>query len=295
MVGLNNSMTKLFKPTYLCIKTHTVTGLKYFCKTTKNDYHSYPGSGIYWRRHLKEHGWSFTTELLGFYINKEECNAEATKFSIDNDIVKAVRSDGKKIWANAIIENGLDGGATWYGLRPQEMIDRIAAKNRGRKRSLEVREKCRQNSLLGTKRKSGEWNQSEESKQKIREKRALQVITKESREKAAEKLRGKKRPDVSIRLKGRKHTAEARENMRVAQQNKGPLSEDTKQKIREKRKLQVFTDETKKKLSGKVIVVDKQGNMLKITKEQYYAQVGEKDAWEWIFHRNKEAMKRKLK
>jgi len=56
----------------------------------------------------------------------------------------------------------------------------------------------------------------------------------------------------------------------------------------------ILTDETKKKLSGKVIVVDKEGNMLKITKEQYYAQVGEKDTWEWIFHRNKEAMKRKV-
>ena len=269
MVGLNSSMNKLFKPTYLCIKTHAITGLKYFCKTTKKGYNSYPGSGLYWRRHLKEHGWSFTTELLGFYTNKEE--------------------------SNAIIENGLDGGATWYGPRPQEMIDRIVAKNRGKKRSLEVREKCRQNSLLGTKRKSGEWNQSEESKQKIREKRALQVITKESREKAAEKLRGRKRPDVSIRLKGKKKSPETIERMKQAQQNKGPLNEDTKQKIREKRKLQVFTVETKEKLKGKIVCVNYSGEIQKIEKELFYSQTGPGEQRTWVFHNSNEGKNRKMR
>jgi hypothetical protein len=293
MVGLNNSMTKLFKPTYLCIKTHSVTGLKYFCKTTKNDYHSYPGSGIYWRRHLKEHGCSFTTELLGFYTNKEECNAEAIKFSIDYNIVKAAGPDGKKIWANMIIENGLDGGATWYGPRPQEMIDRIAAKNRGKKRSPEVCEKCRQNSLLGSKRKSGEWSQSEESKQKIREKRALQVITKESKEKTAKKLRGRPRPDVSKNLKGKKKSPETIERMKLAQQNKGPMTDGTKQKIKDKRKLQVFTTETKEKLKGKIVCVNKIGEIKKIEKEIFYSQLGSDELKDWVFHNSKEGKKRK--
>ena len=75
--------------------------------------------------------------------------------------------------------------------------------------------------------------------------------------------------------------------------NKGPLSEATKQKIREARKNQIFTEETKKKLSGKVVVIDKQGILSKIPKEQYYNQSGPKNEWEWIFHKAKGALGRK--
>jgi hypothetical protein len=44
----------MFKPTFLYIKTHSVTGLKYFGKTTKDPFR-YKGSGVYWVRHLKVH------------------------------------------------------------------------------------------------------------------------------------------------------------------------------------------------------------------------------------------------
>jgi len=37
---------------YLYVKIHNVTKLKYFGKTTKNPY-NYKGSGLYWKRHLK--------------------------------------------------------------------------------------------------------------------------------------------------------------------------------------------------------------------------------------------------
>ena len=42
--------------------------------------------------------------------------------------------------------------------------------------------------------------------------------------------------------------------MKLAQQNRSPMSEDTKQKIRDARKLQVITQETKDKLKGKIII-----------------------------------------
>ena len=41
--------------THLYIKTHNITGLKYFGKTIGNPY-SYKGSGTYWNNHLKKHG-----------------------------------------------------------------------------------------------------------------------------------------------------------------------------------------------------------------------------------------------
>lgn len=42
-----------FKPTYLMIKQHEITGLKYLCKTTRKDPLKYNGSGRYWKPHIK--------------------------------------------------------------------------------------------------------------------------------------------------------------------------------------------------------------------------------------------------
>jgi hypothetical protein len=52
MIGVNIPIMKLFKPTTLYVKTHNITGLKYFGKTT-NDPFKYKGSGKYWLDHLK--------------------------------------------------------------------------------------------------------------------------------------------------------------------------------------------------------------------------------------------------
>lgn len=55
---------------YLYVKTHKVTGLKYLGMTTQ-DPHKYPSSGVYWSRHLKEHGDEVDTEVL------HECQTNA--------------------------------------------------------------------------------------------------------------------------------------------------------------------------------------------------------------------------
>lgn len=108
-LSTSSSKTKRkFKPTYLYVKTHNVTGLKYFGKTICSDPFSYKGSGVVWRRHIKKHGYNVTTEVIGFFENECECKEVATKFSIDNDIVKS------KEWANLMDENGIDGGAIIY-------------------------------------------------------------------------------------------------------------------------------------------------------------------------------------
>lgn len=88
---------------YLYVKTHNVTRLKYFGKTTRHDPISYPGSGKYWKRHLTKHGCNFTTDIIGEFDDPAACQEIALKFSIDNDIVN---SDD---WANLREENGLDG------------------------------------------------------------------------------------------------------------------------------------------------------------------------------------------
>jgi hypothetical protein len=92
----------MFKPTYLYIKTHNDTGIKYFGKTIKPDPVKYKGSGSKWLNHIKKHGNNVTTEILGFYESEFECSEAAIKFSKDNLIVES------EIWANQIIETGTD-------------------------------------------------------------------------------------------------------------------------------------------------------------------------------------------
>ncbi len=99
----------MFKPTFLYIKTHNQTGLKYFGKTTQNPF-KYFGSGKYWRVHVRIHGYDISTEILGLFEDENECKNRALQFSKENDIVKS------KQWANLKEENGIDRVAGWsYG------------------------------------------------------------------------------------------------------------------------------------------------------------------------------------
>jgi len=96
----------MFKPTALYIKTHNSTGLKYFGKTTRLDcIHSYKGSGVHWRRHLKVHGDSYTTELLGIWQDKDRLVDYSKRFCKEHDVVNS------KEWANIVLEEGLQGAA----------------------------------------------------------------------------------------------------------------------------------------------------------------------------------------
>jgi hypothetical protein len=90
-----------FKPTFLYVKTHLDTGLKYFGKTTLSDPHKYKGSGKKWLNHLRKHGYNVYTKIVGYYTDKEECRMVALNFSAENNIVES------KEWANLTIENGL--------------------------------------------------------------------------------------------------------------------------------------------------------------------------------------------
>lgn len=96
-------MTKIFKPTYLYIKTHNITGLKYFGKTIKDPI-TYTGSGKYWTNHIRKHGYDVTTEIVGYYTTELECTNAATQFSNEHNIVESSK------WANLMPENGINGG-----------------------------------------------------------------------------------------------------------------------------------------------------------------------------------------
>jgi len=92
-------------PIYLYIKTHNITGLKYFGKTIAKDPYAYKGSGTHWVAHIRKHGYDVTTTIYGTYYDKLECQIAAMAFSEENNIVESNE------WANLRIEN-LDGGDT---------------------------------------------------------------------------------------------------------------------------------------------------------------------------------------
>jgi hypothetical protein len=279
---------KKFFPTYLYIKTHNKTGLKYFGKTTKDPY-DYYGSGKYWLLHLKQHGYDVSTEVLGYYVDKELCVHEATDFSIKNNIVHAVNEDGKKVWANQIIENGLDGGDTDrknYHPHTEESKKKMSESNKGKV----PWNKGKKGATPGNK-----TLRSEETKKLLREANLGKKQSKETIDKRIEKLKGhivteETRKKISDSNKGKKLSPD-----HIQKIKNRVVKEITKQKIREARKNQIFTDDTKKKLSGKVVVVDKNGNIEKISKSMYNNQTGPKQSWEWVFHNSLEGKLRKMK
>ena len=88
---------------YLYVKQHTKTGLKYFGMTTKKDPYKYLGSGQYWRRHLKAHGYEIDTIELWAFNNIDDCEKFALDFSKKYNIVES------KEWANLRPEHGRTG------------------------------------------------------------------------------------------------------------------------------------------------------------------------------------------
>jgi hypothetical protein len=97
---------------YLYVKTHRVTGLKYLGKTVAKDPYKYPGSGIYWKAHLKKHGDDVHTEILHECKDNNELRDLGIYYSELWNVVDAVDENGRKIWANVRPEEGTGG---WGG------------------------------------------------------------------------------------------------------------------------------------------------------------------------------------
>lgn len=94
---------------YLGVKTHRNTGKKYLFKTGKKNPYSYPGSGKYWKAHLRKHGDNCDTDILLATNSKREIRETGLFFS---KLWNIVESDN---WANLIPEGG-DGasvGSKW--------------------------------------------------------------------------------------------------------------------------------------------------------------------------------------
>ena len=112
---------------HLYIKTHNITGLKYFGKTTKDPLR-YFGSGKRWLAHLRDHGKNVSTEILGSFEDLDEASVVALRFSEEHQIVKS------PMWANMIVENAADGQPAGTKRKPisEEHRQRIAEASKAR-------------------------------------------------------------------------------------------------------------------------------------------------------------------
>ena len=135
-------MQTLFISTWLYIKQHSVTGLKYFGKTTKEDPTAYTGSGKYWKDHLRVHGKEHVKTIwCQLFTTPEELTLYALTFSKQNNIVKSTE------WANLIIEDGFGGGRPGMKLS-EESRKKISEKNKGKRYRAGFKNSAEHNEIL---------------------------------------------------------------------------------------------------------------------------------------------------
>jgi len=116
-------MNNNFTPTWLYIKQHNITGLKYFGKTTKDPL-LYKGSGKYWKDHIKKHGNDISTVWTELFTDKQKLTEYALHFSKQHSIVES------REWANLIDENGIDGNVPGSKIS-EETRQKLSAAHKG--------------------------------------------------------------------------------------------------------------------------------------------------------------------
>jgi len=145
-------MTTEFKPTWLYVKQHNKTGLKYFGKTVAKDPQKYKGSGIHWLNHLKKHGNDVSTIWCHLYYDKAEIFEEATAFSKAHDIVES------RMWANHQMETGLginiQRTKTVYSPERREKYRQMMLGNSINKNRTQPKEEKQKRAFLGTAQKA---------------------------------------------------------------------------------------------------------------------------------------------
>ena len=209
--------------------------MRYFGKCTTRDATRYPGSGLYWKKHIKKHGIEHVATIELFHFDLQEDASEfALNFSRDNDIVNSPH------WANLIVENGLDGmtPGTKFTIehrknitkalleRSDEVKERIRRSNIGKTHTQETKDILRMRAL--GKKHTPESKDKMSASLKEAHKRNPRTLSEETREK------------ISKAGVGRKHSNEAKERIGKAHKNKN-VSVDTRLLLSNKAKARQST------------------------------------------------------
>ena len=212
-----------FPPTYLYIKKHNKTGLKYFGRTTRNDPVAYQGSGNYWGRHLKKHGNDVSTMWYHLYDDKEIIKEEALAFSSSHNIVDS------KEWANLMPEDGINGSVVGRKTKPHsEETKRKISEAHSRRTTPRIRkpqsEETKEKIRLAIKNKGP---RSEETRKKISIGNTGNIVSAETKEKIGNASKGRKCPKspehrqkLSIANKGKVLSAETRKKISISLKGK---------------------------------------------------------------------------
>ena len=132
---------KEFRPAFLYIKQHKITGLKYFGKTIQKNPERYRGSGVYWNNHLKTHSNDVDTIWYCLFLDQNSITEFALNFSKQENISESAE------WANLRLEDGLDGNSNPSNETRLKM-SKSASILRGRKCSNETKDKMSEKAKL---------------------------------------------------------------------------------------------------------------------------------------------------
>lgn len=199
---------------------------------------------------------------MGFYTDEKSVYRAAKRFSRKFDIVKSTDVNGKKVFANAIEENGLDGGVPTKRSRMsyKRAGKKISEALRGRKPS---KASVRKMILSLTGRPLSEEHKKNISKglNKPSAKKALREASlgkkqsTETVEKRREKLLGQKRSE-EFKLLQRAKVVSKETRKRISRALKGrTISKERRQKLSEANKGKFPSDEIRRKLQGMVVVI----------------------------------------
>jgi hypothetical protein len=103
-ITITEEIEQNFKPTRLSVKE--LNGIRYLCKSTKQDFEEYKGSGVRWKRIVKKYGKKNikTTWVSDWFYCPHHLQDFALMYSEYNQVVESEE------WANLKPETGLDGG-----------------------------------------------------------------------------------------------------------------------------------------------------------------------------------------
>ena len=108
----SNIIYKEITPTYLYVKEHSITGMRYLGKTTRNDPYKYNGSGTDWVEHINEYG---KEHIKTIWVSKIFTDTRIKDFAILAS--KHWNIVNSKDWANLKLETGLDGNTSEQAIK----------------------------------------------------------------------------------------------------------------------------------------------------------------------------------